>query len=163
MANEAFGWDDDVQESSFKLIPDGDYWFEVVKFERTRYNGSDKIPACNEADYGLQIDWKDEDGEHTNTLTQRLYLVKKQQWKAYQFFESIGLVKKGSGPCKMPWDKAVGCVGICAISHHEHQGKEFNDLTPYAPDKAPTVAKNEKPAADGMAHVAEGEEPLPFD
>ena len=39
-------WDDEIsQESEFTLLEDGDYDFEVTKFERGRSNGSEKIPA----------------------------------------------------------------------------------------------------------------------
>ena len=44
------GWDDEIQqESSFILLPEGDYRFTVEKFDRARHNGSDKIPPCNKA------------------------------------------------------------------------------------------------------------------
>ena len=44
------GWEDEIQqESSFILLPEGDYRFTVEKFDRARHNGSDKIPPCNKA------------------------------------------------------------------------------------------------------------------
>ena len=47
----ALGWDDDfeAQESTFLLLPEGDYWFEITKLEKGRHNGSDKVPPCNKA------------------------------------------------------------------------------------------------------------------
>ena len=43
----ALGWDDDfeAQESTFVLLPEGDYWFEITKLERGRHNGSDNYQA----------------------------------------------------------------------------------------------------------------------
>lgn len=44
------GWDDEIQqESSFILLPEGDYRFTVEKFDRARHAGSANIPPCNKA------------------------------------------------------------------------------------------------------------------
>lgn len=143
--NEALGWDDEIEEGSeFKLLPDGDYKFLVTGFERAFHeNKGGKIPDCNEGDIEFTIVWSDEDGNHTNKLTHRLYLVRTQQWKIYQFFESIGLRKKGEGKTKMPWDKVLGSEGVCQIGHHEYQGKTRNDIIKcYPTEDAPTVYEN---------------------
>ena len=44
------GWEDEIQqESSYILLPEGDYRFTVEKFDRARHDGSKKIPPCNKA------------------------------------------------------------------------------------------------------------------
>ena len=44
------GWDDTIsQESSFVELPEGDYDFVVDHWERGRFPGSEKIPACKMA------------------------------------------------------------------------------------------------------------------
>ena len=51
------GWDDEIEKDGpeFVLLPEGDYSFEVVGFERARHNGSEKLPACNKAQQQLNI------------------------------------------------------------------------------------------------------------
>ena len=44
-------WDDEIEKDGgdFVLLPEGDYNFTVAKFERGRFAGSEKMPACNQA------------------------------------------------------------------------------------------------------------------
>jgi hypothetical protein len=45
-----YSWDDQIEkDSEFILLPEGDYDFEVMSFERGRHAGSDKLPPCNKA------------------------------------------------------------------------------------------------------------------
>lgn len=46
-----YGWEDEIvnEGGDFVLLPEGDYDFTVSKFERTRYEGSAKMPSCNMA------------------------------------------------------------------------------------------------------------------
>ena len=50
-----FDWDDEIQNDGqeFITLPEGDYVFEVVEFERGRFAGSEKVPACNKANLVL--------------------------------------------------------------------------------------------------------------
>jgi len=151
--SEALDWEDEIEESSgFVLLPDGDYRFTVTGFERGYFQPTrqdSKIPPCNQADYSLTIEWKDSAGiSRTNVLHYRLKLTRSLQWLIYEFFESIGLRKKGDGTTKMPWEKAIGCSGICEIGHHDANGKTYNDVNKcYPVGLAPTVVKNEQPAS----------------
>lgn len=144
--NLAFGWDDEVEESSFEVLPDGDYVFTVTKFERGWYEAKagSKIPSCNQAIVELTIDWTGENGEpHSNKITHKMKLARTLQFVIYQFFESIGLRKKGDGTTKMPWNDIVGKTGICQIGHHEASGNTYNDVVKcYPVEDAPTVTKN---------------------
>ena len=46
----AFGWEDEIEkEDAFTILPDGDYWFKIMKVEKGRYDGGDKISACPKA------------------------------------------------------------------------------------------------------------------
>ena len=47
----ALSWDDEIENdgSYFTLLDEGDYDFVVKKFERGRFDGSDKISACPKA------------------------------------------------------------------------------------------------------------------
>ena len=50
MSERVYGWDDEIQnDSSFVIVPEGDYNFRVVNFQRGHYGGGDKIPACPKA------------------------------------------------------------------------------------------------------------------
>lgn len=57
------GWDDQIENdgADFVILPEGDYNFEVVSFERGRHNGSDKLPPCNKATIHIKV--KGEEGE----------------------------------------------------------------------------------------------------
>ena len=46
-----FGWDDVIENDGkgWVLLPDGEYPFTVLSFERKRYGGSAKLPPCNQA------------------------------------------------------------------------------------------------------------------
>ena len=57
-AGREFGWDDEIQNDSpdLVLLPEGEYPFEVTKFERQRHPGSAKLPPCAMALLTIQID-----------------------------------------------------------------------------------------------------------
>lgn len=51
------GWDDSVEKgSSFTVLPEGEYDFTIESFERGRYEGSDKVPACPQALLKVRVD-----------------------------------------------------------------------------------------------------------
>jgi len=104
-------WDDEIsQESEFTLLEDGDYDFEVTKFERGRSNGSEKIPASNMAILTLRVS----DGSAYTSIIERLILHTKMEWKLSQFFCSIGQKKHGE-PLRMNWNKVLGAKGRCKV------------------------------------------------
>ena len=57
-AERELGWDDPIENDSpdFVLLPEGDYDFEVVSFERARHAGSEKLPPCNKAIVHIKIE-----------------------------------------------------------------------------------------------------------
>lgn len=62
MAEErAFSWDDEYTEveDSFQTVPAGDYDFTIVDFERARFEGSDKMPACPMAKITYEVQTPD--------------------------------------------------------------------------------------------------------
>ena len=56
--NMEIGWDDTIQEDGqdLVLLEEGDYNFRVTNFERGRFPGGQKIPACNKATITVQIE-----------------------------------------------------------------------------------------------------------
>ena len=97
------------ESSGFTLLPDGDYDFTIKKVTRNRYEGSDKMPACNSVSVELTV-WGAED---QTTITERFFLLKKFEWKLSQFFLSIGLKKHGE-PLNMRWN-IEGMKGKCKV------------------------------------------------
>ena len=49
--NAAMDWDDALENDGqeFIILPEGDYNFIVTDFERGRFPGSAKMPACNKS------------------------------------------------------------------------------------------------------------------
>ncbi len=119
------GWDDEIsKESEFTLLPEGDYNFTVVKFNRGRHNGSAKLPACNKAELELSVD----DGKgNTGTVYHNLFLHTKTEGMLSAFFVSIGQKKHGE-PLKMNWNAVPGAKGRCKIfidKWTNDRGEEF--------------------------------------
>ncbi|MBR6983895.1 MAG: hypothetical protein IKH75_10300 [Ruminococcus sp.] len=152
--NFVIGWDDEIEESSsFELMPDGDYWFEVTGFEREWWQPANpdtsRIKACNQASLDLAITWKNEKGEDkVSKLKYKLKITDSLTFLIFQFFEAVGLRKKGEGSkLKLSlFNQVIGKTGICEIGHREGtKGGTFNEVKRcYAPEDAPTVTKNSK-------------------
>ena len=108
---KVLGWDDEINnESSFELLPEGDYDFKVTKFERARFDGSDKLPACNKANVTFELTSKDGSG----IVTEGFLLCEKMEWKLSQFFIAIGQKKHGE-PLRMNWNNVLGATGKCKV------------------------------------------------
>ena len=52
------GWDDTIEKESagFIILPEGDYEFKVLEFQRARHEGSEKLPPCNKAVITLVVE-----------------------------------------------------------------------------------------------------------
>lgn len=129
-----YGWDDEIQnEDAFTLLPAGDYEFEIVKYERARHEGSDKIPPCNKAVVTFRV------GE--TTLTENFLLCSTLEWKLSQLFLSVGLKRHGE-PLRMNWQALSGKRGVCKVIVHKYMKdgaeREINRIDKlYAYDEQP--------------------------
>ena len=142
-ANGAIGWDDEVsasdageyeQKAEFAILPNGVYPFEVKVVERGSFKGSQKLPPCNKVRVGVLLDggdagrgWSDHNFYmHTSTL-----------WKIYQFLEAVGLRKKGDTTAgRIPWEKVTkGMKARCEVKTRDWNGKTYNEVTKWLPDK----------------------------
>lgn len=115
------GWDDEIEKDggSFILLPAGDYNFTVAKFERGRFQGSDKMPACNQAKLELTIHSQ----EYENvTVFHNLMLHTKTEGFLSNFFAGIGQKKKGE-KLRMNWNTVVGARGRCKIIENKYTVK----------------------------------------
>ena len=124
------GWDDVIENDSleFVILPDGDYDFEVVDFERGRHNGSEKLPPCNKAIVHIRIEGK----EGISTIKHQLFLHTITEGMLCAFFAGIGQRQKGER-LKMNWSRVVGSKGRCKIGTRKwtnDEGKEmvFNEV-----------------------------------
>ncbi len=103
MSDRELGWDDTIQNDSgdFILLPDGEYEFLVMGFERARHGGSAKLPPCNKAVIEIEIDGGEKGTLH---LKENLFLHTKTEGLLCSFFRSIGKRKSGE-PLVMNWNE----------------------------------------------------------
>lgn len=106
-------WEDIIEKESsgFILLPEGDYEFEVIGFDRARHTGSEKIPPCNKAILKLKIKTPENDAV---VILHNLFLHSVVENFLSSFFASIGQKKKGE-PLKMNWSTVVGSKGRAHI------------------------------------------------
>ena len=89
------GWEDEIQqESSYILLPEGDYRFTVEKFD-----GSSVL------------------------LQENLFLHTMMEWKLSEFFASIGMKQKGQA-ARMNWQEVNGKSGICHVIIREYDKRD---------------------------------------
>lgn len=124
------GWNDVIENDSpeFVILPDGDYDFEVIDFERGRHNGSEKLPPCNKAIVHIRIEGK----EGVSTIKHQLFLHTITEGMLCAFFTGIGQRQKGER-LKMNWSRVVGSTGRAKIGTRKwtnDEGKEmvFNEV-----------------------------------
>lgn len=119
------GWDDVIEKDGpdFITLPEGDYNFEVINFERARHPGSDKLPPCNKAIVHIKI----EGPEGVSIIKHNLFLHSITEGLLCSFFTAIGQRRKGE-QVTMNWNKVVGSKGRAKIVIHKwknDEGREF--------------------------------------
>ena len=150
---QALDWDADfaAQESEKSpLLPEGDYWFEIVKVERGHHGGSAKIPACNKATVTFRI--LAPQGE---AIIKENYFLLSDEWRMElmtAFFRSIGVAKQGESRVKPVWSNEIaGRRGVCHIAprSYQYEGKtcQTNDLKKLYPAWDQPVVEPVTPAA----------------
>lgn len=133
-------WDSTIEnESTFVLLPEGEYPFTVVSFERGYHNGSEKLPACPKAI--LQIEVQGASG--TASIKHNLFISRKTEGLLCAFFLSIGQKKHGE-PLRMDWNRVVGSSGRCKIGIYKSNtnGNEYNEIKSFleSPEKTAPAA-----------------------
>jgi hypothetical protein len=130
MGNEEreLGWEDTIQkDSSFVELPEGDYDFTIDHYERSRFNGSDKIPPCNMAVVYFNIQAPNGD---TATVREQFILHTRLEWKLSELFCSVGLKKKGE-ELRMNWNALPGASGRAHVTldpDRNDPSKKFNHI-----------------------------------
>ena len=148
------GWDAEIENegSEFVVVEPGDYDFTVINFERGRFQGSTKMPPCNQAKLTIRLDVP----EGTCEIKHNLFLHSKTEWKLCEFFTAIGQRQSGQRVA-MNWNAVVGSRGRCKVSKRSFvsnkDGKTLwaNDIDKfYAPKNAtPEGTQQSAPAASG--------------
>lgn len=140
-------WDDEIEDDgnsgSFVTLEEGDYQFEVTKFERGHYTPKPgaKTPACNQANITLKI----ETANGNAYVTDKFPLATTMEWKISAFFRSVGLKKHGE-KLRMRWNEAIGLKGRAHITKDEGSkgGVFFNNIDYYIDPVATTNKEDEE-------------------
>lgn len=121
------GWDDEIEKdgSDFILLPDGDYDFTVTKFERGRFQGSAKMPACNQAKLELTV----HSPEYGDVVVfHNLFLHTQTEGFLSNFFAGIGQKKKGER-LRMNWGTVIGSKGRLKLEINKYIGNDGKEKT----------------------------------
>lgn len=138
-----FDWNDEIENDSpeFVLLPEGDYDFEVIDFERGRHGGSDKLPPCNKAIVHIKV----ASAEGVSIIKHNLFLHSITEGMLCAFFAGIGQRKKGE-KLKMNWNLVVGSkgrakVGIRTYTNDKGETRQYNEIKKfYEADEVASVA-----------------------
>lgn len=124
------GWEDVIEkENEFILLPEGDYEFKVESFERSRFQGSSKMPACNMAVLNIRVE--SPEGKSV-MLKHNLMLHTKTEWALSAFFRSIGQKKKDE-KLRMNWSMVPGSKGRCKIGIRTYNDNKYNEIKQFYP------------------------------
>ena len=139
------GWDDAIEneDTPFVVAEAGDYDFVVTGFERARFGGSAKMPACNQAKLTIQLQIPGK--ANPCTIKHNLFLHSKTEWKLCEFFTAIGQRKHGER-VTMNWNAVIGATGRCKVSKRSFKGNDGNELWTNDIDKFYEPAANAAPA-----------------
>lgn len=128
--NMLMDWDDSIENDGQELVllEEGDYNFVVINFERGRFPGGPKVPACNKATITVQVVVP----EGTAVVKFDLLLYRSLEWRISSFFRCIGQKKHGE-KLTMDWGKVIGSVGRAHFKQRTYtnqygEEKTVNDL-----------------------------------
>lgn len=119
--NMCMGWDDQIENDGqeFIILPEGDYNFTVTEFERGRFPGSAKIPACNKATLTLEV----KTNEGVAYVKTDIILYRSLEWKISSFFRCIGQKKHGER-LTMNWNAVLGSRGRAHFKPRTYIGND---------------------------------------
>ena len=126
--NQCLDWNGTLEKEENPLLKIGDYNGVVMNVERSRHNGSEKIPPCNKAIVTIRLDTEDGPVE----LVTHLLLHKKLEWKLSEFFRAIGQKKHGER-LVMNWNTVAGSkirvhVGINSKKGQDGEERRYNTI-----------------------------------
>jgi len=132
MADKVLGWEDPLptdenERKAFTCLPDGDYWFRVMKVEQGTAS-TDGAPMA-------QIEMLVKSVSGDAWVTDRIKMVETMIWKLQQFFSCVGLRQHGQ-PFRMNWSAVPGTFGYArlkttTISQGRFAGQKRNEIERY--------------------------------
>lgn len=119
------GWDDQIQNDGpdFEVLPEDDYDFEVVSYERARHPGSANLPPCSKAVVSIKITG----AAGQTTIKHNLFLHTKTEGLICAYFTGCGLRKRGQ-KITINFDKSVGCKGRCKVGIRKFTNDKGDEL-----------------------------------
>lgn len=158
--NMFLDWDDVIENDGqeYIVLPEGDYNFSVTGFERGRFPGSQKIPACNKAALTLQVTTE----EGVGICHVDLLLYKTMEWKLSSFFRCIGQKQRGER-LVMDWNKVVGKTGRAHFKPRAYKDRDGNDRVTNDVDRFYDYEDKNFPDGDFMKIPEATEDDLPFE
>ena len=148
MEERAMNWDDTIEnDSSFRLIPDGDYAFTVRTFQRGRYEGASKIGPCPKAILDLDVVTP----EGVVTIQHNLLLHTRCEGLLCEFFTCIGQRRHGQ-PLKMNWSTVTGARGRLRIGTRSWVGTK--DGRTHQSNEVKRFLEPDEPAAPALTAAA---------
>lgn len=125
-----FGWEDTIEKDNpdYVLLPDGEYDFEVVKFERARYSPREgaKLPPCNMAVLHIKPSAPGVDPQTIPIIKHNMYLHSQTEGLLCAFFTAIGQRQKGER-ATMNWNAVVGAKGRCKLGTRKWKSENGNE------------------------------------
>lgn len=124
--NMMMDWNDSIENDGqeFVLLPEGDYNFVVTNFERGRFPGGPKIPACNKASITVQVTAP----EGVSIIKFDLLLYRTLEWRISAFFRCIGQKKHGE-KLTMDWNKVIGSQGRAHFKQRTYVNQSGDEKT----------------------------------
>lgn len=128
-------WESEIENDGpeYITLPEGDYDFTVVSFERQRYSPGPKakLPPCNMAVLKLQV----EAPEGTATFQHRLYLHSSVEGLLCAFFTCIGQRRHGER-ITMNWGAVTGArgrahIGIRKYTNDKGEARTINEIAKF--------------------------------
>ena len=158
--NMFLDWNDEIENDGqeFVTLEEGDYIFEVTGFERGRFLGGAKIPACNKAALTLQV----KTPEGLAVIRTDLLLYKTMEWKLSSFFRCIGQKKHGER-LQMDWNKVVGSRGRAHFKPRTYTDRDGNERQANDVDRFYDWEEKYFPAEGAKFTELPGDDELPFD
>lgn len=131
------GWDAEIEKEGYEFIvaEPGDYEFTITGFERGRFQGSAKMPACNQAKLTIRLTIPGSDD--ICEVRHNLFLHTKSEWKLCEFFTAIGQRQSGQR-IAMNWNAVTGATGRCKVGKRSFESKDgkmlwTNDIEKFYP------------------------------
>ena len=112
-------WDSEIENEGMEYVvaEPGDYDFVVTAFERGRFQGSSKMPPCNQAKLTIRLEIPGIKG--ICEIKHNLFLHSKTEWKLCEFFTAIGQRQSGQRVA-MNWNAVIGSRGRCKVTKRSY-------------------------------------------